>query len=94
MFYGMVVLKGKIKIVRLTLSFDLVEGLTVVLSVGFRNGYRLVNNNRCVMRSLCGISGSTTPFVMRVQFGPGNREENPEDNLGMCIRYEQQLCSS
>lgn len=40
------------------------------------------------------LAGSTTPFVMRVQFGPGNREENPEDNLGMCLRYEQQQCSS
>ncbi|XP_050420689.1 uncharacterized protein LOC126833408 [Adelges cooleyi] len=42
----------------------------------------------------CRIESSTTPFVMRVQFGPGNREENPEDNLGMCIRYEQQQCMS
>lgn len=47
-----------------------------------------------ILRRVCLSTGSTTPFVMRVQFGPGNREENPEDNLGMCIRYEQQQCST
>lgn len=40
------------------------------------------------------LTGSTTPFELRVQFGPGDKEENPEDNLGMCIRYEQQPCKS
>lgn len=52
-------------------------------------------NNFCTDKETpCRIESSTTPFVMRVQFGPGNREENPEDNLGMCIRYEQLQCSS
>ncbi|KAF4518078.1 hypothetical protein B566_EDAN009622 [Ephemera danica] len=36
---------------------------------------------------------STLPFNIAVHFGPGLREENPEDNLGMCLRYTQQQCS-
>jgi hypothetical protein len=38
------------------------------------------------------FAGSTTPFNIRVQFGPGIREESPDDNLGMCLRYEQLPC--
>jgi len=35
---------------------------------------------------------STTPFDIRVQFGPGTRGELPDDNLGMCLRYELLPC--
>ncbi|XP_065219957.1 uncharacterized protein LOC135845378 isoform X2 [Planococcus citri] len=42
----------------------------------------------------CRIESSTTPFHIRVQFGPGLREESPEDNLGMCLKYEQLPCIS
>lgn len=38
--------------------------------------------------------GSSTPFHIRVQFGPGLRDESPEDNLGMCLKYEQLPCIS
>lgn len=41
----------------------------------------------------CRIESSATPFQIRVQFGPGITQESPEDNLGMCLRYEQQLCT-
>nr|CAD7262098.1 unnamed protein product [Timema shepardi]CAD7403237.1 unnamed protein product [Timema cristinae] len=41
----------------------------------------------------CKIESSTLPFNIRVQFGPGTREESPEDNLGMCLKYEQQPCA-
>ncbi|XP_068081134.1 uncharacterized protein [Anabrus simplex] len=41
----------------------------------------------------CRIESSTTPFTIQVQFGPGLREESPEDNLGMCLRYQQQPCN-
>lgn len=39
------------------------------------------------------LLGSTLPFNIAVHFGPGIREEDPEDNLGMCLKYSQQLCS-
>lgn len=38
------------------------------------------------------FSGSIKPFNIRVQFGPGLRAENPDDNLGMCLKYEQVPC--
>lgn len=41
----------------------------------------------------CRIESSTTPFNIRVQFGPALRDESPDDNLGMCLKYEQQPCS-
>ncbi|XP_034247274.1 uncharacterized protein LOC117648999 [Thrips palmi] len=44
--------------------------------------------------STCRIESSTTPFNIRVMFGPAVREESPEDNLGMCLKYEQQPCVS
>ncbi|KDR10193.1 uncharacterized protein LOC110838169 isoform X1 [Zootermopsis nevadensis] len=40
----------------------------------------------------CRIESSSTPFNIRVQFGPGIREESPEDNIGMCLHYEQLPC--
>ncbi|XP_063243655.1 uncharacterized protein LOC134542959 [Bacillus rossius redtenbacheri] len=43
--------------------------------------------------SPCRIESSTLPFNIRVQFGPGDKEESPDDNLGMCLRYEQQPCA-
>ncbi|KAL0274704.1 UNVERIFIED_CONTAM: hypothetical protein PYX00_002768 [Menopon gallinae] len=41
----------------------------------------------------CRIESSTIPFNIRVQFGPALREESPDDNLGMCLKFEQQPCS-
>ncbi|XP_059485302.1 uncharacterized protein LOC132202413 isoform X2 [Neocloeon triangulifer] len=43
--------------------------------------------------SACRIESNTLPFNIAVHFGPGIREENPEDNLGMCLRYNQLQCS-
>lgn len=40
----------------------------------------------------CRIESSTKPFNIRVQFGNGV-EESPDDNLGMCLKYEQQPCT-
>ncbi|KAK4874960.1 hypothetical protein RN001_014320 [Aquatica leii] len=40
----------------------------------------------------CRIESSVTPFTVGVQFGPGSREESPEDNLGMCLKYQQLPC--
>ncbi|XP_075211076.1 uncharacterized protein LOC142318377 [Lycorma delicatula] len=42
----------------------------------------------------CRIESSIRPFNIRIQFGPGLRQENPDDNLGMCLRYIQQPCIS
>ncbi|XP_054267082.1 uncharacterized protein LOC128989235 [Macrosteles quadrilineatus] len=43
--------------------------------------------------SPCRIESSIKPFNIKIQFGPGLRAENPEDNLGMCLKYEQVPCS-
>ncbi|CAH0384846.1 unnamed protein product [Bemisia tabaci] len=40
----------------------------------------------------CRIESSTLPFSIHVQFGPAIAEESPEDNLGMCLKYDQQAC--
>ncbi|XP_047106141.1 uncharacterized protein LOC124775354 [Schistocerca piceifrons] len=42
----------------------------------------------------CRVESSTTPFNIRVQFGPGKENESPDDNIGMCLRYEQLPCTS
>ncbi|XP_071451424.1 uncharacterized protein [Hetaerina americana] len=44
------------------------------------------------MEGPCRIESSSTPFLIQVHFGPGLYEESPEDNLGMCLRYEQLPC--
>ncbi|VEN43794.1 unnamed protein product [Callosobruchus maculatus] len=41
----------------------------------------------------CRIESSATPFVIGVHFGPSAKEESPEDNLGMCLTYEQLPCN-
>ncbi|KAJ3624187.1 hypothetical protein MTP99_017832 [Tenebrio molitor] len=43
--------------------------------------------------SPCRIESSTTPFTVGVHFGPNAREESPDDNLGMCLNYEQLPCN-
>ncbi|KAG5899796.1 hypothetical protein JTB14_006129 [Gonioctena quinquepunctata] len=41
----------------------------------------------------CRIESSVTPFTIGIHFGPSMREESPEDNLGMCLSYEQLPCN-
>lgn len=41
----------------------------------------------------CRIESSATPFTIGVHFGPSSREESPEDNLGMCLTFEQLPCN-
>ncbi|KAJ8915019.1 hypothetical protein NQ315_015994, partial [Exocentrus adspersus] len=41
----------------------------------------------------CRIESSATPFVIGVHFGPSARDESPDDNLGMCLTYEQLPCN-
>lgn len=41
----------------------------------------------------CRVESTTTPFNIGIQFGPAARMESPEDNLGMCLKYEQQPCA-
>ncbi|KAF7281515.1 hypothetical protein GWI33_004595 [Rhynchophorus ferrugineus] len=42
--------------------------------------------------SPCRIESSVTPFTIGVHFGPSRIESSPEDNLGMCLTYEQLPC--
>uniref|UniRef100_A0A6P7FGW5 Uncharacterized protein LOC114327953 n=1 Tax=Diabrotica virgifera virgifera TaxID=50390 RepID=A0A6P7FGW5_DIAVI len=41
----------------------------------------------------CRIESTVTPFVVGVHFGRTVREASPEENLGMCLTYEQQDCN-
>ncbi|XP_073985894.1 uncharacterized protein [Rhodnius prolixus] len=41
----------------------------------------------------CRIESSVKPFTIKVKFGPGTKEEDPEQNIGMCLKYEQQACT-
>lgn len=41
----------------------------------------------------CKIESSRTPFTIGVHFGTTFTEVSPEDNLGMCLVYEQLPCS-
>ncbi|RZC34751.1 uncharacterized protein BDFB_001026, partial [Asbolus verrucosus] len=43
--------------------------------------------------SPCRIESSATPFTVGVHFGPSAREAPPDDNLGMCLTYEQLPCN-
>ena len=49
------------------------------------------SNTNCGLIKI--VLGSVRPFNIRVQFGPGTREESPEDNLGMCLKYQQLPCT-
>ncbi|XP_044252899.1 uncharacterized protein LOC123003909 [Tribolium madens] len=41
----------------------------------------------------CRIESSITPFVIGVHFGSSVGESPPDDNLGMCLNYEQMPCN-
>ncbi|XP_063917357.1 uncharacterized protein LOC135133044 [Zophobas morio] len=41
----------------------------------------------------CRIESSVTPFTIGVHFGSSAREAPPDDNLGMCLTYEQLPCN-
>ncbi|CAH1178958.1 unnamed protein product [Phaedon cochleariae] len=41
----------------------------------------------------CRIESNIIPFTIGVHFGQSLGEESPEDNLGMCVNYEQQPCN-
>lgn len=37
----------------------------------------------------CKIQSSALPFIIEIHFGASTRETSPEENLGMCLSYEQ-----
>ncbi|KAK5641187.1 hypothetical protein RI129_009734 [Pyrocoelia pectoralis] len=41
----------------------------------------------------CRVESTVTPFTIGIQFGSSAREESPDDNLGMCLKYEQLACA-
>ncbi|CAH0564018.1 unnamed protein product [Brassicogethes aeneus] len=41
----------------------------------------------------CRVESSSTPFTVGVHFGPSAREAPPDDNLGMCLVYDQLPCN-
>ncbi|KAB0793699.1 hypothetical protein PPYR_13319 [Photinus pyralis] len=41
----------------------------------------------------CRIESTVTPFTVGVQFGSTARQESPDENLGMCLKYEQLACA-
>ncbi|XP_026488029.2 uncharacterized protein LOC113394814 isoform X1 [Vanessa tameamea] len=42
----------------------------------------------------CRVDTSITPYAVSVHFGPPTIKPNPEDNIGMCLRYAQIPCDS
>ncbi|XP_034834496.1 uncharacterized protein [Maniola hyperantus] len=42
----------------------------------------------------CRVDTSITPFAVSVHFGAPTLKPNPEENIGMCLRYTQVLCDS
>ncbi|XP_045451262.1 uncharacterized protein LOC123660205, partial [Melitaea cinxia] len=48
----------------------------------------------CSGPSPCHIETSITPYAVSVHFGPPTVKPNPEDNIGMCLRYTQMPCNS
>ncbi|CAK1555509.1 unnamed protein product [Leptosia nina] len=42
----------------------------------------------------CHVESSISPFAISMHFGPPTVKENPEDNIGMCLRYNQIPCNS
>lgn len=50
-------------------------------------------NSLCPRGQLpCRIETSVVPFSIGVHFGASARESNPEDNLGVCLIYQQLRC--
>ena len=43
--------------------------------------------------SPCRLETSVTPFGIGIHFGNGYDKGNPEDNLGVCLRYKQLPCT-
>lgn len=42
--------------------------------------------------SPCRIESTATPFTIGVHFSKDPLEQLPDDNLGMCLTYEQLPC--
>ncbi|KAG6447527.1 hypothetical protein O3G_MSEX005016 [Manduca sexta] len=42
----------------------------------------------------CRVETSVTPFAVSVHFGPPTIKRNPEENIGVCLRYTQLPCDS
>ncbi|XP_052743372.1 uncharacterized protein LOC112053078 isoform X2 [Bicyclus anynana] len=42
----------------------------------------------------CRVDTSISPFAVSVHFGPPTLKQNPEENIGMCLRYTQVPCDS
>ncbi|XP_045775283.1 uncharacterized protein LOC123874129 isoform X2 [Maniola jurtina] len=42
----------------------------------------------------CRVDTSITPFAVSVHFGAPTLKHNPEENIGMCLRYTQVPCDS
>lgn len=40
----------------------------------------------------CKIESTASPFTIGVHFSPNAKEQLPDDNLGMCLTYEQLPC--
>jgi len=58
-----------------------------------RCGSSLCSQNELDAEDNCRVESWTTPFRIRVAFGPGvNMDGTLEDNTGMCLTYQQLAC--
>jgi len=56
-------------------------------------GNSLCSQNELDAEGNCRVEAWTTPFRVRVAFGPsGNTDGTLEDNAGMCLTYQQLAC--
>ncbi|KAF6208664.1 hypothetical protein GE061_017122 [Apolygus lucorum] len=78
---------------RVVMPCDTEDFITPVGSAGLCDLLHCGNTFCSSSDGPCRIESSIKPFNIRVQFGPSAGEENPEDNIGMCLRYEQQACT-
>lgn len=42
----------------------------------------------------CRIDTSIIPYAVSVHFGMPSVKQNPEDNIGMCLKYMQVPCDA
>ncbi|XP_024081446.1 uncharacterized protein LOC106665445 [Cimex lectularius] len=78
---------------KIVMACDTEDFISPVGSPGLCDLLRCGNTFCSGIEGPCRIETSTKPFNIRVKFGPGSREESPEDNIGMCLKYEQQPCT-
>lgn len=62
------------------------------MGIGFCNLVHCGNSLCPLGETPCKIESTVTPFTIGVHFGTPSDNNLPDDNIGMCLKYEQQSC--